>query len=253
MKPRVLVYDIESSFNLGYFFELKVDGYLNHQNIVEERHIFCIAYKWVGEKGVHLISIPDDPKRFKKNIHDDSYVLEEFVKVFEQADIVVHQNGDSFDIKMINSRLIRHGMNVLPKTRSIDTYKLAKASFRFNSNRLDYLAQYLGYEGKMANPTNLWIKAYQGDIQALQHMGKYCKQDVKITEFVYHKLIPSMKTNIPRVQGVSLSKQPQCQSIDCLSFNTIWRGTQMRFINKKLMYRYSCNDCGKMNQTDTKE
>lgn len=223
------------SFDLG-----GNDQYLPHDNIVIERHLYCIGYKWVGEKKIHSISILDDPKRFKKNIHDDFYVLDEFRKIVEQADAVVYHHGDKFDLPMINGRLIKNGLPPMPKVPSFDTKKIASQNFRFNSNRLDYLAKFLGYKGKMANPSDLWIKAFQGDVDALKHMEKYCRQDIDINEFIYEKLMPFVKNQ--KVNANMFLEGARCPNVNCAKTNLQWRGYNRTRTTK--YRRFVCLDCG---------
>lgn len=236
-----MIWDIETSHNLVLTFDLGGnDDYIPHGNIVTERHLFCIGWKWLGEKKIHSVSILDDPKRFKKDIHDDSYVLEEFKKVIEQADAMVYHHGDRFDLPMFNARLIKHEMTPLPKIPSFDTKKIAKSNFKFNSNRLDYLAQFLGYKGKMANPSNLWIKAFQGDVDALKHMEKYCRQDIDINEYIFQKLMPFVKNH--KVNMNMFMEGARCPNVDCGQTNLQWRGFN---VTRTARYRrFQCRDCG---------
>lgn len=239
-KPRILIWDIESSFNAVLAFQLRQDGYIPHQNIIQERHLYCIGYKWFGERQIHSISILDDPKRFKKDHHDDYYVVSEFRKVLEEADIQVYHHGNKFDMPMFNARMAFHGFPPLPKLATIDTKQVASKHFKFNSNRLDYLGKFLGYKGKMENPSDLWIDAYHGDVTAIKHMVKYCKQDIDITEFVYKTLAPFM-----RVQNVNMNmflEGARCPSTACGSTNLQWRGYNRTRTNK--YRRFQCNECG---------
>lgn len=238
-KPRILCFDIESSFNLVYSFDLYPD-FIGHNNIVQERHIYCIAYKWYGSKKVHTISILDDPKRFKKDNHDDYHVCSEFMKVLEEADAVVAHYGDKFDVPMLNARLIKNGLSPFPKVTQIDTKKLASRYFRFNSNRLDYLAKFFGHEGKMENPKDLWQKCFVGDVKAIKHMVKYCKQDIVSLELVFDKLMPFVKNHSLNM-GMFI-KGVRCTNPTCGSTNIQWRGYNT---TKTARYRrFQCQDCG---------
>lgn len=239
-KPRVLIWDIESSFNAILSFQLKVDGFIPHQNILQERHLYCIGYKWLGEKKIHSISILDDAKRFKNDPHDDFYVVSEFRKILETADAQVYHHGDSFDLPMFNARLAKHGLAPLPKIPSIDTKKVAAQHFRFNSNRLDYLARFLGYKGKMENPPTLWIDAYMGDVDAIKHMEKYCRQDIDINEYIYQKLAPFIKNH--KVNMNMFLEGARCPSVSCGSTHLQWRGWNRTRTNK--YRRFQCSECG---------
>ena len=221
-------------------FDLRNDDYIPHSNIVQERHLFCIGFKWLGEKKIETISILDDPKRFKNDNHDDYYVVSEFRKILETADAQIYHHGDKFDLPMFNARLAYHNLPPLPKIPSIDTKKLASRHFRFNSNRLDYLARFLGYKGKMANPAGLLIDAFNGKIDAIKHMVKYCKQDIDINEFVFKRLTPFMQNQ--KVNMNMYLEGARCPSVDCGSINLQWRGFNRTRTAK--YRRFQCQDCG---------
>ena len=236
--PRVLIWDLETSFNLAYTFEVGYDRNIPYQNIVTERHLICVSYKWLGEKQIHSISILDDKKRFKNDVHDDFYVASEFRKILEQADAQIYHYGSMFDTPMLNARLAFHKLPAVPKIPTIDTKKVAAKYFRFNCNKLDYLAKHLGYKGKMDNAGNLWMKCFEGDVDAIEHMVKYNKQDVDINEFVYNALKPFIQ-NHPLNRNL-FTKEVVCST--CGSANIQWRGFYRTRVNK--YRRYSCNDCG---------
>ncbi len=237
-KPKVLIWDIESSHNLLLAFELRSDFSIPYQNIKTERHLYCISYKWLGEKKVHTISILDNKKRFSKDIHDDYYVINEFRKVLEEADAQVYHYGNRFDLPMLNARLAFHELAPVPKIITIDTKSVASKYFRFNCNKLDYLAKFLGFAGKMHNPSDLWLKCFEGDKKALTHMAKYNRQDVIINEFIYQRMAPFIKNNpLNRNQFTGVASCPNCGSK-----HIQWRGkTRTRVTQYR---RFQCVDCG---------
>lgn len=237
-KARVLLWDIETSFNLVLTFDLNSENYIPYKNILQERHIICVSYKWLGEKTIHTISIMDDKKRFKKDIHDDFYVVSEFRKMLEQADAQIGHYLSRFDVPMLNARLAFHGLNPVPKIATIDTKFVASKNFKFNSNRLDYLARFLGYKGKMENPSNLWIKCWEGDKTAIEHMAKYNRQDIDINEYVYNRLSPFMKNNPLNMNMFKAGARcPNCGSEHIQS-----RGYNL---TRTARYkRFQCLDCG---------
>lgn len=240
-KPKILIWDIENSHNVVLSFDLYPE-YIPHHNIIQERYIFCVSYKWYGQKKIHTISILDDPKRFKKDIHDDYYVVSEFRKILEKADAHVAHNGNKFDLPMFNGRMLKHGLKPVPKSKSIDTLLIARRYFRLNSNKLDYLAKYLDYEGKMQNPKGLWIDCLNGNVKALKHMIKYNKQDIDILNFVFERLMPYIH-NDQLNMGMFL-KGARCVNATCGSRDIQWRGNfNLTRVNK--YRRFQCQKCGR--------
>ena len=234
--PRILLYDIETSLQLVSVFQLKYNDFINPDNIVQERHVISVCYKWLGEKKTHDISLLDDPKRFTKDPHDDKYVVNEFHKVLMEADCIVAHNGDQFDYKYLKTRMLLHGLPTLPPVTSIDTYKVAKQQFLFNSNRLDYLGKFLGFNGKKTTPKGLWLKVLNGDRSAIKVMVDYNKRDVILLEKVFMKLRPYIPNHVNREIYGQIGC-PRCGSKKVQS-----RGFH-RAITKTYR-RYCCNTCG---------
>ncbi len=180
-KPkRVLFYDLETSPNLVFSWRVGRDIQLGPENIVEERRIICVSYKWQGE---------DEIKSISWDKGDDKKLVEKFAAIINSADIVIGQNNKRFDDKWIRTRAIYHGIPISAKFNSVDTLQMAKSGFLFNSNKLDYLNKFLGGKGKLETGFDLWKRILlDNDKEALSKMVTYCENDIKILEDVYNKL-----------------------------------------------------------------
>ena len=72
--------------------------------------------------------------------------------------------GDEFDIKKANARFIYHGLKPTKFYLSIDTKKVAKKYFKFDSNSLSSLGEYLGLGEKVdTGGYSLWKGCLLGD------------------------------------------------------------------------------------------
>ena len=177
MKPKRLIWDIETSPNIGFFWRPGYKLQISHDNIIHERAIICICYKWEGHKRVHHLE-------WDKGC--DKVLVEKFLKVASEADEMVAHNGDRFDLKWFNGRVIYHGFDPLPETKTIDTLKIAKKHFSFNSNRLDYIGKHLLGHGKIETTYGMWKDIVLKNCpKAMAAMVKYCKMDVKLLEEVW--------------------------------------------------------------------
>lgn len=177
-----LFFDLEVSANIVFSWRIGRDIDISPDSIIQERAVICACYKWEGETKVHSL-------RWDKG--DDKDLLEKFSKIIDSADEVVTQNGDAFDIKWLRTRCIYHGIPVSSKFNSIDTLKMARSGFKFNSNKLDYLGKFLGVGGKTHTEYNLWRDiTLNNDKKAMMTMVDYCKNDVILLENVYKKLQP---------------------------------------------------------------
>ena len=197
-EPKTLIYDIETSLELVSVFGLKYNDFIPPENIVLERHLISVCWKWLGESKIHQVSILDDPKRFARDPHDDRYVCEVFHKILSEADCLVAHNGDSFDYKYLQTRFLVHGLPPTPPVTSIDTYKIAKQRFLLNSNKLDYIGKLLGFGGKKPTPKGLWLDVLKGDKKAIKIMVDYNRRDVDLLDKVFKKFIPYIPNFISR-------------------------------------------------------
>lgn len=238
-KPRILLWDIETSQHLVLTHGTRKQ-YINFEDVVIGKYIFCISYCWYPQTRVHTISILDAPERFKENKHDDFHVVKEFSKVIAGADAHVAHYGDGFDMPILQGRMLFNGLLPLPKIKSLDTCKIAKKYFKLSYYKLDYLAKSLGYKGKIENPRNLWQNCFNGNIKALKHMIKYNKQDVVALRYVFEKLMPYVKDN--QLNANMFGDGDRCANPVCGSYDLERRGFNYTRIGK--YQRYQCRDCG---------
>lgn len=225
-RPKILIYDIETSHNIVAQFDPR-DEYTPHTNILKERFIICAAWRWLGEKKVHTVEVGTDL--------DDKNVVKTLHGLLSEADVIVAHNGDSFDKKMIETRILFHGLPALPPVASIDTYKVAKARFRFNSNRLDYLGKFLGFGGKKSTPPGLWLDVLRGSKRAIKIMVDYNKRDVTLLQSVFMRLRPYIPNYLNRelFGGVGC---PRCGSTKIQS-----RGVHRAI--SRVYRRWQCQSC----------
>lgn len=175
-----LFFDIETSPNMVFSWNIGNKISLSPDNIIQERAIICICYKWEGENKVYSLSW---------NNGDDSQLMSTFAKIISTADEVIGHNSKNYDTKWVKARAIYHNIPLTENFKQVDTLSLARTGFRFNSNRLNYIGQYLGLGEKISTTYDLWKKIVLGnDKKALQEMVTYCIQDVNLLEKVYQRL-----------------------------------------------------------------
>jgi hypothetical protein len=206
MKRKRLFYDIETSFNIIADFSCGYNKIIRPNQIIKERQIICISYKWEDEWEVKSL---DWGKR-----QCDKNLLKKFVKVMGEADELVAHNGDRFDIKWIKSRCLFHGIETDVNYRTIDTLKMARSTLYMNSNKLDYLAGYFDIGGKTdTGGFDLWKSVcLDNDQSALKKMVEYCENDVMILEGVFNKLrkITKAKTHYGALWDGNKFTCPEC-------------------------------------------
>jgi hypothetical protein len=187
MKPKILIYDIETAPIVGTVWGKY------EQNLVwsiQDWYILCFSYRWLGErKRTVSIALPDY-KLYKKEPTNDYEVVRVLHRLFSEADVVVAHNGNSFDQKKAQARMILHGMPPPVPYQQVDTKLMARRSFSFTSNKLDDLGEYFGFGKKHKTDADLWRKCMAGDMDAWKYMRRYCDRDVELLEKVYLKMRP---------------------------------------------------------------
>jgi len=229
-----LFFDIETSYYLVPTFQFwKVN--INPDNILREKKIICIAYKWQYEDKVHVLKWDEN--------QDDTKLIKDFIQVIKDADEIVAHNGDKFDIKELRTRAILTGNLMFPIYRTLDTLKKSRQYFRFPSNKLDYLGKVLNVGRKLDHEgMKLWIDICEHKNKAsLKKMIEYCVQDVAGLEDVYIAMSPYIyhNTNMAVLKGGEKWHCPECASENVQLSHT--DATAMGYIKRHM----KCNSCRK--------
>jgi DNA polymerase III epsilon subunit-like protein len=205
-----------------------------------EKHakIICAAWKWAGERKVHVRALPDYPS-YKDNPECDKALVKDIWAVLDRADIVVWHNGSQFDRKRCNARIIAAGLPMPSPYKQIDTCKVSRKNLDFGSNKLDDLGDVLNLGRKVQHQGRaLWFACLAGDEKAWRKMRVYNARDVVLLERLYKKLRPWCDTH-PDLRVIT-GKENACP---------VW---QSRHIQKRgfsyaktvRRQRLHCEDCG---------
>lgn len=233
-EPRILLFDLETAplrvFTFGLF-----DQNIGLSQIDRDWFLLAFSAKWLGEPAI----IYSDQSK-EKDITDDTRLLGLLWNLLNEADVVVTQNGRSFDEKVANARFIIKGFPPLARFKHIDTKVLAKRRFRFTSNKLEYLAEALNVPVKKLKHKqfpgfDLWAEVMRGNQEAWKEMKAYCVADTLSLEGVYERLAPwGVGVNLNAYHSDN-TYRCQCGSIDFekKDFERTATGKYMRLICKK--------------------
>lgn len=234
MSQKIAFFDIETAPAKGYYFELYKEG-----NILwteKDWYILSFAWKWLGDKRVNVVALPDFPL-FKEDKTDDSILVGKLWNLFDNADILVAHHGDMFDIKKSNARFIKYGLKPPSPYKTIDTRKIARKYFKFDSNKLNALGQYLNVGRKLKHTgADLWKDCMEGDTKAWRLMREYNKRDVILLEKVYNKMLGWIG-NHPNYTLETKDECPNCGS--CITYKRGFNITRSRRYQ-----RFQCKNCG---------
>lgn len=233
---KVLFIDLENSPILGFSWDSYEATLLD---VVEDSKILCFSYKWQHETKIHNVSLLDFPYKPNRFKIDDSKVVAELWGLFNEADIIIAQNGDRFDVRVANARFLAHGLPPPSPYQTIDTLKIARRYFKLAFNSLDHLCRFLKIERKVdAGGIHTWWKCMDGDPKAWKHMIYYCNADVDRLVKVYNKM-KGWHKNHP---NVSLYTRRDDACPRCQSTNSQLNGK--RLVAGGWKQEYMCNDCG---------
>lgn len=234
-KARVLLYDIETAPNLAYVWGKYEQDVIAYE---EQWYMLCFAYKWLGERKTHIVALPDFPL-YKKDPTNDYEVIKKLHELFDEADVIIAHNGDSFDQKKSHARMLVHGMAPPSPYRQIDTRKVARKYFNFNSNKLNDLGELLKVGVKAeTGGFKLWLGCMNGVKAAWSTMKKYNKQDVVLLEQVYLK----MRGWIHPHPAMNLMEDRLDACPNCGHNVLIKRGTYYNKVSKIQVWQ--CKGCG---------
>lgn len=237
MSARILLLDIETAPSIGYVWG-KYD-----QNVIEnvqDWYILSFSCKWLDEKQVYVKAL-SDYKGYRRNLIDDSHLIKDLWAFLDEADIIVAHNGDSFDIKKINARFLVNGFKPPSSYKTVDTLKIARKHFKFDSNKLGDLGKSLGVGAKVPHVGfALWKGCMSGDMAAWEVMKQYNVQDVVLLEEIYLKLRPWGAHPDVTLYSHTVGSGHACPS--CGSDHTQRRGVAIARTRK--YQRWNCQDCG---------
>ena len=231
---KVLILDIETAPNKVYVWSLWKQNVALNQ-IDEVGYTLCWAAKWLGERKTMFSAVwTDGKKEMLKKIYD----------LLSEADVVIHYNGTSFDIPILNQEFASEGWWPPAPFQQVDMYRVARGQFRLVSNKMDYVLKFCGLEGKVQHKgMPLWTGCMDGNAADQRTMRRYNEGDVTKLEGIYLFLKPWIKNhpNYGLYDDKGVFQCPNCGS-------TKLRKKGLRYTNVLTYQRWRCNDCGSWSQ-----
>lgn len=185
-----LFLDIETAPLVAYVWDIW-DQNIGLSQINTDWHLLSFSAKWKGDPDSKIIY---HDVRNSRKIENDAALCVKAWKLLNEADVVITHNGKRFDSKRLNARFAIHGMKPPGSYRHIDTYEIARRVFAFTSTKLEYLADSLGVSHrKSKHPKfqgfDLWKECLKGNKEAWKNMEEYNRQDIRVLEDVYNRLV----------------------------------------------------------------
>ena len=227
--PKILTLDIETSPGEAYVWALYGNDYIPLERLITPSRVMMIGYKWYGKPKVHIY----DERR---------HGAEMFVQInsaLQEADAVITYNGDKFDLPRLHGHMVEYNLPPLPPVTSIDLIKPVK-KLGLQSNKLEYVAKYFGIGAKVKHHGfELWAECMEGKPSAWKKMREYNKGDVLLTEALYSKMRPYIKTH-PYLRNPR--EQWDCPNCGTENARHQHRGTYRT--RASITERIQCLECG---------
>lgn len=239
---KTLIIDIETAPNIAHVWQLWNINNVGLNQLMQSGEILCFAAKWHGTKGTMYYSLHKDGK---------VAMLQAAYALISEADVIVHFNGRSFDMPWLFGEFIRQGWTPPAPYQEVDLKVVSSKTFRFPSNKLDYLAgELLGKNKTKHQGHELWVGCMAGDEKCWKTMEKYNRQDVVLTGELFEKMRPWVR-NLPNpaLYGEADPIEQTCPQ--CGSGNVTKEG--FAFTKVSTYQRYSCDDCGRWSRGAKRE
>lgn len=236
---RRLFLDLETSMIICWAWRCARNTSIGHHQILEDSKIICVSYMWEGDSSVTTLTWDDK--------QCDKTMLEKLREVLLEADSVVGQNSESFDMRVIQKRMAYHNIEPVGQLSTDDTMKQAKKHFLLDSYTLEYMCKYFGLEHKSGSGGyKTWLEIREGSKEALQRMVEYCEHDVLITSQLWEKMAKYIN---PKQSHTASDKEhhhcPACGSEDMMKYG-IYR-TRVGTYQKR-----RCNKCLKVTKDSSR-
>ena len=233
---KMLYLDIESYPEVAYVWGLRKQMYIPPSHVVQDGSTACFAAKWAHKK---------KPMFFSEWEHGQDGMIEAAWDLLNEADILIHYNGNGYDIPHLQREMLLQDMIPPAGYKNIDLMRVVMKHFRFPSYKLDYVLKRLGMPQKVPNKgMELWDGCMKGESSDHKIMRKYNINDVKIMEPLYERLRPWID-NHPHMALYGDLGDDQGDIIRCTncgSADLVKNGREP--LSTGWYQRYRCNDCG---------
>jgi uncharacterized protein len=133
---------------------------------------------------------------------EEKSLLAKLLKRLESFDVIVTWSGRGFDIPFLTTRLLKHKMDPRPVMRKmhLDLNDVVKSRLRLTFTYLDHVCDFFEIKrdkGPMGlEVPHLFVKALEGDEEALRSIRDHCLDDLRVTREVFLKLRPLLETQL---------------------------------------------------------
>lgn len=186
---------------------------------------------------------------------DDASLVEETVRLINNADIVIGQNINSFDIKVLQERAKVLRLSPINVDFPIDTLLNSRKAFKSMSHKLDYRSKQYGLGGKIKMEMQDWIDIVTGKTCPTEKMVPYGLKDIEDTEQVFWNELPYWnlpKTTVNKILKLIVGMTTSKSGNNRLRCESCARRHQSRFNVEVRGNELHCFNCNEVSQIGVK-
>lgn len=242
-KPKVLIFDIETAPIIAHVWGLWENNVALNQ-IECDWHVlsWSAKWKWAPDNEVMHMS-----QRGASKIEDDTELLNAIWELLDEADVVITQNGKSFDQRKLNARFVIKKIKDGHPPSSFkheDTKLIAQKHFAFSSHKLEYMTDQLNVKYKKLKHKKfpgheMWTECLKGNQDAWDAMEEYNKYDVLALEELFDILAPWQG-----VSGVNYNWYNDAEENLCKCGGKTFTRNGFYYTSVGKFQRYKCAACG---------
>lgn len=151
-------------------------------------HVLCACIKSTTSSKIITLRI-DDYRSYKHDLCNDKQLVIDIKKEMQNFDVLIHYNGDQFDLPFIDTRLVIHGERRSPLVHTIDLLPIVKRKLRLHSNRLSTVAVALGLTNQKTElRPQIWQRASHGSKKDLDYIVEHCQADILVLEEAFKRV-----------------------------------------------------------------
>lgn len=233
--------DIETSPLITMVWQLG-QQYVSKEQVLEDWHILAFSAKKLDSPESEQIYMETRNK-------NDKPLLKKLWTIFNEADVIITQNGAKFDEPKIKARMMLHDFTPYKPFKHYDTF-VQNTDKELTSHSLDYMTDKFNKKYKKLTHKNfpglsLWKECRKNNPQAWKEMKQYNIHDVLSTEELYINTRGWSKTTAPimytdlgacsicgkkelQKRGLERTKLAVYQRLQCQSCGKWQRGSKIK-------------------------
>ena len=176
---------------------------IHADDVLEWPRTICAAWKWYDQADVEFAA------EWEVGGYDG--FMRAVWDVFNDADLIIGHNADRFDARHLTGGWAEMGLPAPSPYKVVDTLKIARGTFAYESNTLDALNRRLGIDAKTDKyDARIARAAVNGDKEAQETLSAYNRGDIIASEALFDRLRPFAK-GIPHL-GMWTDDELACPS-----------------------------------------